>query len=100
MTASPRLLSKVLLTNDDGFDAPGLRTLTEVAEELAEEVWIVAPNHDQSGTSHSLSLHSPLRVSQKEERKVPSLRNAGRLCGDGGPATDGVREARLDSVGH
>src|SRR5258708_16157147 len=69
MTASSRLLSKVLLTNDDGFDAPGLRTLTEVAEELAEEVWIVAPNYDQSGTSHSLSLHSPLRVSQKEERR-------------------------------
>ena len=64
-----RLFSKVLLTNDDGFDAPGLRTLTEVAEELAEEVWIVAPNHDQSGTSHSLSLHSPLRISQKDERK-------------------------------
>jgi 5'-nucleotidase len=69
MTTSPRLLSKVLLTNDDGFDAPGLRTLTEVAEELAEEVWIVAPNYDQSGTSHSLNLHSPLRVSQKDERR-------------------------------
>jgi 5'-nucleotidase len=64
-----RLFSKLLLTNDDGFDAPGLRILTEVAQELAEEVWIVAPNYDQSGTSHSLSLHSPLRVSQKDERR-------------------------------
>jgi 5'-nucleotidase len=64
-----RLFSKVLLTNDDGFDAPGIRILTEVAEELAEEIWIVAPNYDQSGTSHSLSLHSPLRVSQKDERR-------------------------------
>jgi 5'-nucleotidase len=64
-----RLFSKLLLTNDDGFDAPGLRILTEVAEELAEEVWIVAPNYDQSGTSHSLSLHSPLRFSQKDERR-------------------------------
>jgi 5'-nucleotidase len=69
MTASSRLFSRLLLTNDDGFDAPGLRTLTEVAEELAEEVWIVAPNYDQSGTSHSLSLHSPLRISQKDERR-------------------------------
>ena len=69
MTTSSRLFSKVLLTNDDGFDAPGLRILTEVAEELAGEVWIVAPNHDQSGTSHSLSLHSPLRVSQKDDRR-------------------------------
>jgi 5'-nucleotidase len=68
MTATPRLFSRVLLTNDDGFYAPGLRTLTEVAAELAAEVWIVAPNYDQSGTSHSLSLHSPLRISQKDER--------------------------------
>jgi 5'-nucleotidase len=66
---SSPFLSRVLLTNDDGFDAPGLRTLAEVAGELAEEVWIVAPNYDQSGTSHSLSLHSPLRVSQKDERR-------------------------------
>jgi 5'-nucleotidase len=68
MPSSSLRLSRVLLTNDDGFDAPGLRTLAEVAEELAEEVWIVAPNYDQSGTSHSLSLHSPLRVSRKDER--------------------------------
>jgi 5'/3'-nucleotidase len=69
MSHSSRFLSRVLLTNDDGFDAPGLRTLREVAEELAEEVWIVAPDYDQSGTSHSLSLHSPLRISQKDERR-------------------------------
>ena len=69
MSGSSRLFSKVLLTNDDGIDALGLRTLTELAEELAEEVWIVAPDHDQSGTSHSLSLNSPLRVSQKDERR-------------------------------
>jgi 5'-nucleotidase len=69
VSASSRLFSRVLLTNDDGIDALGLRTLTELAEELAEEVWIVAPDHDQSGTSHSLSLHSPLRVSQKDERR-------------------------------
>lgn len=69
MSGSSRLFSRVLLTNDDGIDAPGLRTLTELAEELAEEVWIVAPDHHQSGTSHSLSLHSPLRVSQKDERR-------------------------------
>jgi 5'-nucleotidase len=64
-----RLFSTVLLTNDDGIDARGLRTLTDVAEELADEVWIVAPDYDQSGTSHSLSLYRPLRVSQKDERK-------------------------------
>ena len=60
--------SRLLLTNDDGIDAPGLRTLMAVAGELAEEVWVVAPDYDQSGTSHSLSLHRPLRVSQKGAR--------------------------------
>jgi 5'-nucleotidase len=57
------------LTNDDGIDAPGLAALEAVAAELAEEVWVVAPEHDQSGTSHSISLHSPLRVSRQGERR-------------------------------
>jgi 5'-nucleotidase len=63
------LYDRILLTNDDGYDAPGLRILEEVAAELAREVWIVAPAEDQSGTSHSLSLHEPLRVRRHGERK-------------------------------
>jgi 5'-nucleotidase len=39
-------LERVLLTNDDGIDAPGLAVLEQVAAELAREVWIVAPAHD------------------------------------------------------
>jgi 5'-nucleotidase len=64
-----RPVQRVLLTNDDGIDAPGLAVLEAVANELAHEVWVVAPEHDQSGTSHSISLHSPLRVSRKGERR-------------------------------
>ena len=60
---------RVLLTNDDGIDAPGLAVLEQVAAELAREVWIVAPAHDQSGTSHSISLHSPLRVARLGDRR-------------------------------
>ena len=62
-------LDRVLLTNDDGIDAPGLAVLEQVAAELAREVWIVAPAHDQSGTSHSLSLHSPLRIARLGDRR-------------------------------
>jgi 5'-nucleotidase len=62
-------LDRVLLTNDDGIDAPGLAVLEQVAAGLAREVWIVAPAHDQSGTSHSISLHSPLRVARLGERR-------------------------------
>ncbi|MBR8366129.1 5'/3'-nucleotidase SurE [Burkholderia sp. AU19243] len=63
------LFDRVLLANDDGFDAPGLEVLEQVATKLAREVWIVAPAEDQSGTSHSLSLHEPLRVHRKGERR-------------------------------
>ena len=59
----------MLLTNDDGVDAPGMAVLEEVARELAHEVWVVAPEHDQSGTSHSVSLHAPLRLSRRGERR-------------------------------
>jgi len=59
----------VLLTNDDGIEAPGLAVLEQVAATLAREVWIVAPDHDQSGTSHSISLHAPLRVAEHGPRR-------------------------------
>ena len=58
------MLDRILLTNDDGIDAPGLAVLEEIAAELAREVWVVAPEHDQSGVSHAVSLHHPLRVVQ------------------------------------
>ncbi|MBB2204281.1 5'/3'-nucleotidase SurE [Gluconacetobacter takamatsuzukensis] len=60
---------RILLTNDDGIDAPGLATLVEIAATLAPEIWVVAPERDQSGTSHALSLHDPLRVSERGERR-------------------------------
>jgi len=63
------LVDRVLLTNDDGIDAPGLAVLEQVAATLAREVWIVAPEHDQSGTSHSISLHAPLRAAERGPRR-------------------------------
>jgi 5'-nucleotidase len=67
--AGGRIVNRVLLTNDDGIDAPGLAVLEQVAASLAAEVWVVAPEHDQSGTSHSISLHQPLRYSKHGERR-------------------------------
>ena len=63
------MLDRILLTNDDGIDAPGLAILEEIAAELAREVWVVAPEHDQSGVSHAISLHHALRVPQRGERR-------------------------------
>lgn len=63
------LLRRVLLTNDDGIAAPGLALLERIAAQLAEEVWVVAPEHDQSGTGQGISVHSPLRVYRHDERR-------------------------------
>src|SRR4051812_30553425 len=63
------VLDRILLTNDDGIDAPGLVVLEAIAAELAREVWVVAPEHDQSGVSHAISLHHALRVSPRGPRR-------------------------------
>ena len=52
----------VLVTNDDGIHADGLETLEKIARTLTDEVWIVAPEVEQSGASHSLSLANPIRL--------------------------------------
>ena len=54
--------ARILLSNDDGIDAPGLKVLERIARSLCKDVWIVAPEHEQSGASHSLTLRSPLRI--------------------------------------
>ena len=71
------IIDRVLLTNDDGLDTPGLTVLEEVARELAREVWVVAPERDQSGTSHSISLHDPLRATARGERRFAVLGTPG-----------------------
>jgi 5'-nucleotidase len=53
---------RILITNDDGVHAPGLTVCEEIARALSDDVWIVAPETDQSGVSHSLSLNDPLRL--------------------------------------
>lgn len=58
----------ILLTNDDGINAPGLEALEEIARALKpSRVTVVAPEYDQSGVAHSLSLNDPLRLRQVGE---------------------------------
>ena len=54
--------SRILISNDDGIDAPGLKKLEAIAKKLCKEVWVIAPEVEQSATGHSLTLHSPLRI--------------------------------------
>jgi 5'-nucleotidase len=59
---------RILITNDDGINAPGLTVLQDIASELSSDVWVVAPEIDQSGASHSLTLREPLRLRAIGER--------------------------------
>jgi 5'-nucleotidase len=59
---------RILITNDDGIYAPGLNACERIARELSDDIWIVAPESDQSGVSHSLSLNDPLRLREVGER--------------------------------
>lgn len=59
---------RILLTNDDGINAPGLEINREIARELSDDVWIVAPELDQSGAAHSLTLRDPIRMREVGER--------------------------------
>ena len=60
---------RILLTNDDGIHAEGLRVLEEIARELSDDVWIVAPEVEQSGKSRAVTLTDPVRVRQVEPQK-------------------------------
>lgn len=59
---------RILITNDDGVHAPGLVACEKIARAISDDVWIVAPETDQSGVSHSLSLNDPLRLREVGER--------------------------------
>jgi len=60
---------RILLTNDDGIHAPGLSVLERVAKQLSDDLWVVAPETDQSGVSHSVSLNAPLRLREIDPRR-------------------------------
>jgi len=60
---------RILVTNDDGIHAPGLAVAEKIAGALSDDVWVVAPESEQSGASHSLTLTMPLRLRQVSQRR-------------------------------
>ena len=71
MADKPLKLSeaRVLISNDDGINAPGIKLLEQIVKPLAREVWVVAPESEQSGAAHSLTLHHPLRIRKVSGRR-------------------------------
>lgn len=59
---------RILITNDDGIEAAGLDVMQQIASELSDDVWVVAPETDQSGAAHSLTLHEPMRLRKLSEQ--------------------------------
>jgi 5'-nucleotidase len=60
---------RILVTNDDGIHAPGLVVAEAIARSLSDDVWVVAPSEEQSGTGHSLTLTRPLRLRRHDDRR-------------------------------
>ena len=61
--------SRILISNDDGINAIGLKVLERIARKLSKDVWVVAPEQEQSGAAHSLTLHLPIRVRKVSARR-------------------------------
>ena len=60
---------RILLTNDDGINAPGLKVLEEIARQFSDDIWVCAPSEEQSGAGHSLTLTRPVRLHKHGERR-------------------------------
>ena len=61
---------RILVSNDDGVDAPGIRILAEGLRGAGHEVWVVAPDRDRSGASNSLTLDLPIRTKQLDPHTI------------------------------
>jgi 5'-nucleotidase len=59
---------RILISNDDGINAVGIKTLERIALAISDDVWVVAPETNQSGAAHSLTLSRPLRVRRYGDR--------------------------------
>ncbi len=60
---------RILLTNDDGIHAPGLEVLEAIAREYSDDIWVCAPDEEQSGMGHALTLTRPVRLKKHSERR-------------------------------
>mgnify|MGYP003326460922 FL=1 len=60
--------SRILITNDDGIAADGIKILRRIANEFSNDVWVVAPEHEKSGASHALSFQNELTLKKYEDK--------------------------------
>lgn len=73
-------IPRILVVNDDGIHAPGIAVLERIARDLADDVWVVAPDFERSGASRAVSLAEPVRIRQIDERHYSVLRGTPADC--------------------
>lgn len=78
MTAKPL---RILISNDDGYHAPGIRCLADHLAELGYDVFVGAPDRERSTTGHCLTLHKPLRAEEVPEFYSPRVAKAWKING-------------------
>jgi 5'-nucleotidase len=71
---------RILITNDDGVDAPGIEIMAAIAHELSDDVWIVAPDGNQSGAGHRFTLGRELSIESRGERRFTVIGGSPADC--------------------
>ena len=61
-------MRRVQIVNDDGIESPGLKLMEQLARNFTDDVWVVAPEEERSGSGQSISISSPIRVQQRDDR--------------------------------
>lgn len=94
---------RILITNDDGINAPGLEALADIAAEIAGpsgEVWTVAPAFEQSGVGHCISYARPMLIAELAPRRYAAEGSPADcvLAGIGDVMTDGLPDLILSGV--
>lgn len=71
---------RILITNDDGVDAPGIKVMQQIAAELSDDVWLVAPDGNQSGASHRFTFGRELSLDRRGPREYAVLGGSPADC--------------------
>ena len=62
--------SNIMIVNDDGIHAQGIKLLEDCAQKTGADIWVVAPETEQSAAGHSLTIHTPLRIREYDNRHI------------------------------
>ena len=63
-----KFINSALITNDDGYNAKGIKVLKKISLGVFEKVWVVAPKNNQSGKSHSITINKKLILNKLQNR--------------------------------